>query len=176
MPSLDATTPQRWSLQTGVLVGFAVGGFAACAQAVMFRVAPPTLGFLLLLAPLLMAATGSALVIFLYAQVPRSRFRFDAKGVTGGFAASGLVALALAGSVWCYRHHIGHSGHMASGPYPGWHYFIDFSWGLALPLSAVWAWRIRNIMSIGFAMLTTYLLVWRFLFESLGGYYIDFPL
>jgi hypothetical protein len=125
------------------------------------------------------ALSGGLAVLFLFAVYSCTdwqEFRTDLTSTLLGIAPLTLFALGLAGSAWCFRHHVCMGGHMAHPPYPAWHYFTDAGWSLCLVVAAFWLYRLRSPLAPAVFGIGVFLVSFRFLFGSLGGIYMRIPI
>ena len=112
----------------------------------------------------------------LYWLVDRSQFRRDWKAMVVTFAAGLVWTCGIVASAWCLSAHVCIAGHLDHPPYPMWHYAADVGWALALALAAIGMWSVRVSLCLAFALLSTFVISYRFLFGSLGGMYVWLPL
>jgi hypothetical protein len=121
--------------------------------------------------PSVFVAALAILLGLLYWQVDRAQFR-PGRGAFWVTSAAGLIwTVGIIGSVWCYDHHVCMGGHMQHPPYPAWHYGLDVAWSLCLVGAAVWTRLFRASSCLTFAMLSSFVLSYRFLFGSFGAPY-----
>ena len=121
-------------------------------------------------------AISAATVGFLHWCVGPDAFDRSPAAALGSGAATLLMGLGLAGSAWCYRHHICMDGHKAHPPYPGWHAWLDLAWAIALVSSSLATRRCRSVLCLPFAWVAAFLLAYRFAFGSFGGLHDWLPL
>ena len=80
-----------------------------------------------------------------------------------------LLAVALACSTFCFDAHVCMVGHMDHPPYTIREYAGDALWVASLILSLIFLARIRSHASLASALLTGFVLSYRFVFGSFGG-------
>lgn len=167
---LAAFVRRPWSVTTAFYVAAAIGSLSPVIKMFFYRWlswrAVPFVFFALL----------AVVAAFLYWQVERSQFRTDRRARLATLAAGLLWAVGAAGSGWCCSAHVCMAGHMDHPPYALWHYAADAGWSLAVALAAVWMWSVRASLCLAFAVLSAFLISYRFIFGSLGGMYEAIPL
>ncbi|HEY6873167.1 MAG TPA: hypothetical protein VI298_10625 [Geobacteraceae bacterium] len=121
-----------------------------------------------------------AVFIPLFFVLAKDRYREGKTFLAGLSSCSSLVrivtdsllvisfAAGMAGSIWCYHHHICRRGHFAHD-FTSSDVYLDVLWGAGLVLSAILAaWLRRSYAQILIAFVT-WIIVYRFLMGSGGG-------
>ena len=90
-----------------------------------------------------------------------------AKLFTDGIIGTFLIA-GIAGSVWCYHHHICREGHLAHG-FTSTDIFFDATWASSLAVSAIMAACLRKAYAQVLITFAVWIIVYRFVAGSAGG-------
>lgn len=157
-----------------------------CAQGILFRYRHRSLSPILkrLLfspqhwrtAPFIFFPLLGLVTAVIYWQCERGQFRTDWRAMLVTLAAGLLWTGGVVGSSWCLSAHVCMAGHMDHPPYALWHYAADAGWALAVALGAVCMLSVHASLCLVFAVLSSFLISYRFVFGSLGGIYEVIPL
>jgi len=126
--------------------------------------------------PLILFSVLAILIGLLYWQVERGQFRTDRRAMPATIVAGLLWASGAVGSGWCCLAHVCMAGHMEHPPYALSQYATDLGWALSVAGAALWMRFVRSSVCLAFAVLSSFLISYRFLFGSLGGRFEWLPL
>jgi hypothetical protein len=158
-----------WSINKAFCVSAAVGVMAPPIISSFIQHYVPWRGLPWRFSPFVFAGVLAMLLGLLYWLVDRARFRTDGPAVWVAAPAGLIWTVGMVGSFWCFTHHVCLCGHMQHPPYPAWHYGLDAGWALCLAVAAVWTRLSRVSLCLAFAVLSSFVLSYRFLFGSFGG-------
>ncbi len=156
---------RRWLVGEAFWIAAGLGAVSPFFNAICFR------WLQLPVVPFVFFPFLAGIVSLLYWRIERGLFRMDQSAMLETVVAGILWVVGAIGSGWCFYHHVCMCGHMEHPPYPSWHYALDAGWALAVLGAATWMCMLRLSFCICFTTLSTYLISYRFLFESFGGLY-----
>jgi len=122
-----------------------------------------------------------AVFIPLFLLIAKDRYREGKNFLAGQSSCSSMVrivtnsflaisfAAGMAGSIWCYHHHICRGGHLAHD-FTSSDVNLDVLWGAGLVLSAILAAWLRRSYAQILITFATWIIVYRFLMGSGGGF------